>query len=91
MGRSRCTSPIRRTSDARYEHRSEGIIYDAVRADTKTNVVLTGKWAESDFGKGVFVAVFPIKESAEILLEAAATIPVESSTVEVLAKAVSAD
>jgi hypothetical protein len=73
-------APVRfhRTPDGRYEHRSERIAYDAVRADTKTNVVLTGRWTETDFGKGVFIAVFPIKLAEEILLEDTAAVPVES-------------
>lgn len=72
--------PVRfhRTPDGRYEHRSEGIAYDAVRADTKTHVVLTGRWTEPDFGKGVFIAVFPIKLRDELLLETVASMPVES-------------
>lgn len=73
-------APVRfhRTDDGRYEHRSEGIAYDAVRADTKTHVVLTGRWSEVDFGKGVFIAVFPIKLSEEIFLEDTAMVPIES-------------
>ncbi len=73
-------APIRfhKTPDGRYEHRSEGVAYDVVRADTKTHVVLTGRWTEADFGKGVFIAVFPIKLTQEILLEDTAMIPVES-------------
>jgi len=83
---------LHQTAQGHYEHRSRGISYDAVRADTQTHVVLTGRWIKGDLGRGVFVAVLPIKEGAEILLEeVAAAVPVESSTVEVLAKAVSAD
>jgi hypothetical protein len=73
-------APVRfhRTPDGRYEHRSEGIAYDAVRADTKTHVVLTGRWTETDFGKGVFIAAFPVKQTEQILLEDTAILPVES-------------
>ena len=67
-----------RTPDGRYEHLSEDIAYDAVRADTQTHVVLTGRWIEADVGKGVFIAVFPIKQGVEILLEDMATVPIES-------------
>ena len=72
--------PLRldRTPDGRYEHLSEDIAYDAVRADTQTHVVLTGRWIEADVGKGVFIAVFPIKQGVEILLEDMATVPIES-------------
>lgn len=71
--------PIRfhQTSDGQYEHRSEEGDYDAVRADTKTHVVLTGRWTEPDFGKGVFIAVFPISQGAEVLLEATASVGIE--------------
>lgn len=73
-------APVRfhRTPDGRYEHRSGGIAYDAVRADTKKHVILTGRWTETDFGKGVFIAIFPIKLKEEILLEGAVKIPIES-------------
>lgn len=40
---------------------------------------MTGRWNESEAGKGMFIAVLPIKEGAEIMLESAATIPVESN------------
>ena len=69
---------FRRTSHGRYEHRSEGVVYEAVWADTQSHVILTGSWTETDAGKGVFIAVFPIKQGAEILLETAATVPVEN-------------
>jgi hypothetical protein len=71
-------APIRfhRNPDGRYEHRSKGIAYDAVRADTKTHVVLTGRWTETDFGKGVFIAVFPVKLTEQVLLEDTAIMPV---------------
>jgi hypothetical protein len=73
-------APVRfhKTPVGRYEHRSEGIAYDAVRSDTKTHVVLTGRWTETDFGKGVFIAVFPINLTEEILLEDVANLPIES-------------
>jgi hypothetical protein len=72
--------PVRfhRTSNGRYEHRSEGVAYDALRADTETHIVLTGRWTEADFGKGVFVAVFPVILTDEILLETVASVPVET-------------
>ncbi len=58
--------PIRfhQTPDGQYEHRSDNSAYDAVRADTRTHVILTGRWAESNFGEGVFIAVFPVTEDA---------------------------
>jgi hypothetical protein len=31
--------------------------------------VLTSRWTETDFGKGVFIAVFPVKDAEQILLE----------------------
>ena len=73
-------APVRfhRTPDGRYEHRSGGIIYDAVRADTKTHVVLTGRWTEADFGKGVFLAVFPIKQAEKVFAEDTAKMPIGS-------------
>jgi hypothetical protein len=60
-GGSNAPIEFHRTPDGRYEHQSEGISYDAVRADTRTHVVLTGRWNEAEFAKGVFIAVFPIK------------------------------
>lgn len=79
--------PVRfyRTANGRYQHRSEGMAYDAVRADTKTRVVLTGRWAETTFGKGVFIAVFPIKLSEVLLLEDAAKLPVETDVTAMVA------
>jgi hypothetical protein len=65
-----------RTPEGRYEHHSGRVIYDAVRADTQTHVILTGRWTETDFGKGVFIAVLPVKQSAEVLLEMTTTVPV---------------
>jgi len=69
---------FQRNSRGHYEHRSEGVVYDAVRADTQNHIVLTGRWTETDFGKGVFVAVLPIERRSAILLETAASVPVES-------------
>ncbi len=79
--------PVRfhRTPDGRYEHRSERLVFEAVRADTQSHVVLTGRWSETDFGTGVFIAVLPIKQSEEILLETAATVPVETAVPEMVA------
>ena len=57
------------TPGGRYEYRSEGVVYEAVRADTQSHVILTGRWTETDAGKGLFIAVLPIKQGAEILLE----------------------
>ena len=74
-----------RTAEGRYEHRSNGVVYDAVRADTQSHVVLTGRWSETDAGKGVFIAVLPIKQGVEVFLESAATVPVESAVPELVA------
>jgi hypothetical protein len=49
-----------RSSDGSYQHRSEALVYEGVRADTESHVVLTGRWSEADYGKGVFIAVFPV-------------------------------
>lgn len=76
---------FRRTAEGRYEYRSERVIYNAVRADTLTTVTLTGRWTETDAGKGVFITVLPIKQGAEILLEAAAMVPLESHVPELVA------
>jgi len=67
-----------RTQQGHYEHRWRGVVYKAVRADTQTHVVLTGRWTETDVGKGVFIAVFPIKQAVKVLRETAATVPLES-------------
>ncbi len=75
-----------RTAEGRYEHRSNGVVYDAVRADTQSHVVLTGRWTETDAGKGIFIAVLPVKQGAEVFLETAATVPVESAVPELVAK-----
>ena len=69
---------LHRNPEGRYEHRSEGVVYDAVRADTRNHIVLTGTWTETDFGKGVFIAVLPVKEGLEVLLETTAAVPLES-------------
>jgi hypothetical protein len=67
-----------RTPQGHYEHRSEGVVYNAVRADTKTHVVLTGRWSEMELGKGTFIAVLPIKEDSPVLIQTAIDVPVES-------------
>ncbi len=46
--------------------------------DTETHIVLTGRWIEPDFGKGVFIAVFPVILTDEILLETVASVPMEN-------------
>ena len=69
---------FRRMSHGRYECRSEGVVYEAVRADTQNHVVLTGRWTETEAGKGLFIAVLPIKEGVEIVLESAAMVPIEN-------------
>jgi hypothetical protein len=69
---------LHRTAHGRYEYRSKEMFFDAVRADTLTHVVLTGKWSETDSGSGVFVAVLPLKQDVKVLLETAATVPLES-------------
>ena len=69
---------FRRTPQGHYEYRSENAVYDAVRADTQTHVVLTGRWTETDLGKGVFIAVLPFKEDSPVLIETTTTVPVES-------------
>jgi hypothetical protein len=74
-----------RTPKGRYEHRSEGITCEAVRADTQSHVVLTGRWNETEAGKGVFIAVLPIKQGVEILLESAARVPLENQVPELVA------
>lgn len=76
---------LHRASEGRYEDRSNGLVYDALRADTQSHVVLTGRWTEKDTGKGVFIAVLPIKQSVEVFLESTATVPLESHVPELVA------
>jgi hypothetical protein len=45
---------------------------------------LTGRWSKTEFGKGVFVAVYPIGPGVAILLETAATVPLESQVPQIV-------
>ena len=72
--------PVRfvRTADGLYEHRFEDTFYSGVRADTPNHVVLTGRWTEPDFGRGVFILVLPIKEAEYIPVTKTEAVPVGS-------------
>lgn len=74
--------PVRfvRTANGLYEHQSEYAINSGVRADTQTHVVLTGRWTETDYGRGVFILVLPIKSSEQIREPLMEAVPVRSLT-----------
>lgn len=76
---------LHRTAQGSYQHRSKNVVYDAVRADTLTHVILTGRWSETDFGNGVFIAVLPLKQDVKVLLESAVRVPVETAVPEFVA------
>ena len=67
---------FRRRQDGRYEYRSARLVFDAMRADTQSHILLTGRWADTNAGKGVFIAILPMKQAVEIVLESTATVPV---------------
>jgi hypothetical protein len=54
--------PVRfeKTSNNSYIFQGEGTRYEGARSDTGTHVILTGRWTESDYGTGIFIAVFPV-------------------------------
>jgi hypothetical protein len=72
--------PVRfmRTDAGCYQHRFEDTFYSGVRADTTKHVILTGRWTETNYGRGVFILVLPIKQSEYIPLTEAEAIPVGS-------------
>src|SRR5947209_7797046 len=45
--------------DGCFRTHREGCNYEAVRSDSKTHVILTGRWTQDGYGSGPFVAVFP--------------------------------
>lgn len=49
-------------ADGLYYQSSDGLTHEGARADKATHVVMTGKWGQDGFSKGVFVAVFPVKQ-----------------------------
>ncbi len=65
-GQGSCPVHFVRTADGLYEHQSEDTTYSGVRADTQTHVVLTGRWTEANYGRGMFILVLPIKTSEQI-------------------------
>jgi hypothetical protein len=67
-----------RTPKGRHEHRSGGIIYQAVRAGTQSHIVLTGRWYETEAGKGVFIAVLPMKKAEYMPVSKMEAVPVGS-------------
>jgi hypothetical protein len=72
--------PVRflRTAEGSYEHRFEDTFYSGVRADTQSHVVLTGRWTQTDYGRGVFILVLPIKEAEYIPVTNTEAVPVGS-------------
>ena len=75
-----------RTLQGHYEHRAKGVVYDAVRTENLTHVVLTGRWSEIEFGNGVFIAVLPLKQAVVVPLDMSATVPVENTVPEMVAE-----
>jgi hypothetical protein len=72
--------PVRflRTAEGSYEHRFENTFYSGVRADTQSHVVLTGRWTQTDYGRGVFILVLPIKQIEYIPVRKAEAVPLGS-------------
>ena len=72
--------PVRflRTAEGSYEHLFEDTLYSGVRADTQSHVVLTGRWTQTDYGRGVFILVLPIKEAEYIPVTNTEAVPVGS-------------
>jgi hypothetical protein len=67
-----------RTAEGLYEHRFEDTFYSGIRADTRSIVVLTGRWTVTDYGRGVFILVLPIKKSEYIPVTKAEAVPIGS-------------
>jgi hypothetical protein len=72
--------PVRfvRTAEGLYEHRFEATFYSGVRADTPKHVVVTGRWTQTNYGRGVFVLVLPIKQAEYIPITEAEAVPLGS-------------
>lgn len=72
--------PVRfvRTADGLYEHRFEDTSYSGIRADTQHHVILTDRWTETDYGRGVFILVLPIKKSEQTREPLMEAVPVGS-------------
>ena len=77
---------FRLTLQGTYEHRAKGVVYEAVRADTQTHVVLAGRWSRTEVGNGVFIAVLPLKQAVKVLLETSVAMPVTSTVPEMVSK-----
>jgi len=67
-----------RSAEGLYEHHFEGTFYSGVRADTQRHVIVTGRWMELDYGRGVFILVLPIKRAEYIPITKAEAVPVGS-------------
>lgn len=55
---------LQETSGGNYEYRSQRAWFKSVRAETQTDIIMTGLWStfRADVG-GVFIAVLPVQQS----------------------------
>lgn len=71
-------SPLRlqRTSACKYESYSKDLSLKCVRAETRSHVIMTGRWFKGPANTtGVFIAVFPVNLADEIELEDTTMMP----------------
>jgi hypothetical protein len=53
---------LRRGKDGKYRAAGNGYRYEMVRADSRRNAILTGRWDEDDAGQGVMIISLPLKQ-----------------------------
>jgi hypothetical protein len=72
-GAAPATFRFQREEDATYSYTDEARQLRAVRADTPSHVILSGRWYRPGDGSGVFLAVLPVRprpEKEELALRA---------------------
>jgi hypothetical protein len=53
---------LRREKDGLYRATGNGYRYEMVRAESRRNAILTGRWDEADAGQGVMIISLPLKQ-----------------------------
>jgi hypothetical protein len=52
---------LRREKDGIYRATGDGYSYETVRAESRRNAILTGRWHEADVGQGVIIISLPLE------------------------------
>jgi len=50
---------LEKNDDGLFTYRDPDESYEAAKSQTVSHTLLTGRWAQTDYGRGVFIAVFP--------------------------------